>query len=119
MWEKKDTLADLPLASQRGYACVSLSNMLINAYRKNKGFKIVGDEKLLSELSVNPTVDSGEIARLVSFVTSDRKREMFKMWLDGYKHKEIAEVFGCPEVTVRVNMKISKKQIVERAKTAA
>ncbi|HET8803774.1 MAG TPA: sigma-70 family RNA polymerase sigma factor [Aequorivita sp.] len=83
-------------------------NTVLQKYRKQRTFEIV-DEAQIVDAEEDPEIESGEIPLdfLLKIVQElpDRYRMVFSLYvMDGYQHKEIAEMLGISDGTSKSNL---------------
>ena len=82
-------------------------NTVLQKYRKQRSFEIVSEEQVADEADLD--IDSEEIPLdyLLKIIQElpDRYRLVFSMYvMDGYQHKEIAELLGISDGTSKSNL---------------
>lgn len=98
-------------------------NTAINAYRKKvaTGYDLDIDEleESIKDVKVS-TTDKTTLNLLLTFINElpDGYRAAFNLYeIDGYSHKEIAEMLGCTPVTVRTQLHKAKLSLKKKIET--
>ena len=82
-------------------------NMVLQKYRKNRSFEIVDEGQIEDEEEMEVETDEIPLDYLLKIVQElpDRYRLVFSMYvMDGYQHKEIAEMLGISDGTSKSNL---------------
>ena len=82
-------------------------NTVLQKYRKNRSFEIVDEGQTEDEEEMEVETDEIPLDYLLKIVQElpDRYRLVFSMYvMDGYQHKEIAEMLGISDGTSKSNL---------------
>lgn len=82
-------------------------NTVLQKYRKNRSFEIVDEGQIEDEEEMEVETDEIPLDYLLKIVQElpDRYRLVFSMYvMDGYQHKEIAEMLGISDGTSKSNL---------------
>ena len=82
-------------------------NTVLQKYRKQRSFEIVDEGQIQDEEDVEVETDEIPLDFLLKIVQElpDRYRLVFSMYvMDGYQHKEIAEMLGISDGTSKSNL---------------
>ncbi|MDN3723230.1 sigma-70 family RNA polymerase sigma factor [Aequorivita sp. SDUM287046] len=82
-------------------------NTVLQKYRKQRSFEIVDEGQIQDEEEVEIETDEIPLEFLLKIVQElpDRYRLVFSMYvMDGYQHKEIAEMLGISDGTSKSNL---------------
>ncbi len=82
-------------------------NTVLQKYRKQRSFEIVDEGQIQDEEEVEVETDEIPLDFLLKIVQElpDRYRLVFSMYvMDGYQHKEIAELLGISDGTSKSNL---------------
>ena len=113
---KKHLYKDMDNKSLKDWLCVIEKNLYINKYRKEKGTLILKTkykEKIYSKLIVQPiNLDlknlKEELNNFVENKLSLKRRECFKLYLEGYQYNEIAEKLNIDMCAVQARIHLTK-----------
>lgn len=95
-------------------------NTAINAYRKNKDERFAADLDEIEEFTPDVTIpDADPLTEklLLQFIEElpPGYRMAFNLYeIDGYSHREVAEMVGCSEVTVRSQLHKAKRALKQK-----
>ncbi|MDH7447350.1 RNA polymerase sigma factor [Aquimarina sp. 2201CG14-23] len=94
-------------------------NTALQKYRKQKVFEIIGEEQI-EEVEVEIDEDQVSLDYLLEIIQQlpDRYRLVFNLYvLDGYSHKEIAEMLDISNGTSKSNLARARKILKEKIET--
>ncbi|UXD70871.1 RNA polymerase sigma factor [Sphingobacterium faecium] len=101
---------------------VIMKNIYINHYRREKRKSAIYDEYVHTDyfdtISINQTENKmihDDINKAFESLSEDNA-EIFRMYLDGYKYQEIAEVYDLPEGTIKSRIHVIRKTLKEKLK---
>lgn len=93
-------------------------NTSLQKYRKQTVFKIIDESRIAQKEEVNLYVDHGvDLDFLLKIIQElpDRYRMVFNLYaLDGYSHKEIADLLNISEGTSKSNLARARQKLKER-----
>lgn len=101
---------------------VIMKNIYINQYRRNKRKNTIYEEYIhtnyFARVSINQTENKmiqDDINKAFESLSIENA-EIFRMYLDGYKYQEIAEVYNHPEGTIKSRIHLIRKVLKDKLK---
>lgn len=103
---------------------VIMRNIYINQYRRNQHsfayhqyaaqpFQQVGLSEPFTEAVVDKKLMLKEIQNALNHMPPTYK-ELFNDYIDGYKYKELADIYGVPEGTIKSRIHHIRKNLIEK-----
>ncbi len=101
---------------------VIMKNVYINQYRREKHKNSIYEEcthtgyfNTISHYSPDNNLIYDDINNALANVSEENK-EIFQLYLDGYKYQEIAEAFNHPEGTIKSRIHLIRKTLRKKLK---